>query len=370
MMTRDWFAYSVVLLLALGSAASQAVTILPEGYDPSHKTERLTLALQEEPALASPSLQPIAMAEPSKEAKPRVVINLKKPSFVPQGQIQLKDVGEIKCEDPVLLADLRSIDLGEPPAPGKSTYVYPRRIEAALRHLGLENGDFDIKGPDRVAIVNPSQEISMDTIEVAINAAFAARDKESHGGQTEAILLHRPPDLHLPPGELNIEVADLDRPGSGIRNVQLKFLVNGKLADTQTFGVRANHKVPAILAARDLESGGILTRKDLAKGLVPSNDNSSEGGALPEPAALIGASLKHGVQSGKPITAKDVELIPLCKKGKPVEVIRKVGNVSLSLSGTLQEDLLYVGQDIKVKTKKSKKDLIGKAVSPAAVELR
>ncbi|MCC6732798.1 MAG: hypothetical protein IT394_06190, partial [Candidatus Omnitrophica bacterium] len=52
-----------------------------------------------------------------------------------------------------------------------------------------------------------------------------------------------------------------------------------------------------------------------------------------------------------------------------VTLVKQVGNVRLSIHATLQEDLLRVGQEVKVKMKKSKKEAVGRLLEDGTVLL-
>jgi flagella basal body P-ring formation protein FlgA len=222
-----------------------------------------------------------------------------------------------------------------------------------------------------VAVETASQEVTMAQIEEVLDAAFKARIREKGGREEVGIsLLHRPNPISLPPGELEIEVTDMDRPGSGVRNVQLAFRVDGKDVDTQTVPVRVNEQRRAIVAARDLEEGAVLKSKDFVVGSVQVLDREPKDEPVKDVAAVLGASLKSPLAEGDSINLSDIERIPISKKGEPVNLVKKVGNVRLSLSGDLQEDLLYIGQEVKVKVRKSKKEVTGKAIDDGTIQIR
>ncbi len=342
-----------------------AVTILPEGYDPSAPVIRADVGLQEEEAQTGQVIMKIPAGD-----GPKVTLTLRKPVESIGSLIRMGDVCAIECQDPVLLAELEGVDLAEAPPPGQTTFIYPRRIEATLRKMGMGSGDFIIQGPDRIAVETPSQEVSMEQIEEAIHAAFEARVRE--GGGNEEInlaLLHRPSPVSLPPGELEIEITDMDRPGSGVRNVLVTYRVDGKDVDTQTIPVRVTERRQALVAARSLQEGTILTAKDVTMGSVLVQDHRNRTEPLKEVAAAVGARLKITLNEGDPINKEDIEWIPISKKGEPVQVVKRVGNVRLSLNGNLMEDLLYIGQEVKVKLRKTKKEVVGKVTSDGTIEI-
>lgn len=352
------------LFLLLFQGGAGAVTILPEGYDPSAPVLKTNVGLQEETLLPAP----VPTEIPTRE--PKVIVTLRKPEAPLGPLICMNDVCTIECQDPELHEQLAAVDLAQAPPPGETTFIYPRRIEATLRKMGMGNGDFIIQGPDRVAVETDSQEISMEQIEEAVDLAFKARAREKEGREeVEVFLLHRPNPVHLPPGEVEIEVTNMDRPGSGIRNVQVAFRVDGREADTQTVPVRVHQLRKALVAARDLQAGKILTAKDLVDGKVTVMDKEPKNEPLNERSAVIGASLKVSLNEGEPISKNDIEWIPISKKGEPVSLVKKVGNVRLSLNGNLEEDLLYVGQEVKVRVRKTNKEVRGKAISDGTIQI-
>lgn len=353
--------------LLLTASTTSAVIILPEELLADKTPEAPSLELQEAPALEEqPAKEPIHPAKPS---APKVTVRMRKPESVPTGQIRLRDVADLECEDPNLLADIEAIDLGATPARGQMTYVYPRRVESALRRLGLGHGDFVIEGPNRVAVENQGREVALEEIEEAIQAAFEARRSDLGGAPIEVRLLRRPTPIHLPSGKLDLEVADLDRPGSGIRNVLLKYWVDGNLIDTHAVSVRVTESVPALLAARDLEPGATLTDRDLMEGYFPLPKSSTKADLPSDRATLMGASVKRRIAAGRPISLRDIEWEPLAKRGDEIDLLKNVGDVRVSMRGTLAEDLLFVGQEVKVRLKKNRKDSVGKAISEGLVVL-
>lgn len=211
----------------------------------------------------------------------------------------------------------------------------------------------------------------MERIEEVVAAAYKARGKEKgEHDLIETTILHRPNPVRLPPGELEIEVTDMDRPGSGVRNIVLTFRVDGQDVDTQSVPVRVTQRRHALVAARDLEAGTALTPKDIVEGLIPVMDREAKTELVKDVVSVIGANLKGALTKGEPVTKGDLEWIPISRKGEPVNLVKRVGNVRLSLNGNLEEDLLFVGQDVKVRLRKNKKEVIGKATSDGTIEIR
>jgi flagella basal body P-ring formation protein FlgA len=210
----------------------------------------------------------------------------------------------------------------------------------------------------------------MERIEEAIEAGLLARALEGPGGEVEASLVRTPTPLLLSPGELDIEIVDLDRPGSGIRQVQLAFIVEGKKEETRTYSVRVDHQTHGLVAKRALNPGDVVTPDDLTEGLIPVGNQIGESGVVFDPERILGTKVLHPIAEGSPITEEDVEREPLKIRGDPVTLIQRVGKVHTTAPGELLEDAVKIGQPIRVKKSNSRKTFVGRLLSPWEVEVR
>ncbi len=367
MMKRCWTLKWLGSLILVVSITAHSVIILPEGVDWTKQPNWLEdVEVQEN----VPSFDPDPLEEPPVEKEPLIRIRLRPPDEIPTGIVTLDDVAEIDCSDPTLYDEAAAIDLGSSPEPGESLYVFPRRVESALRSMGLHQGDFEIEGPERVRLQGESQMVSLERIEGAINAGLLARALEGPGGEIEAYLLRKPTPFHLPPGDLEIETLDLDRPGGGIRQIQLAFIVDGRKAETRTYSVRVNHKTHGLVAKRPLEPGDVVTEKDLTEGLINLENHNIDTDLVFDPESLLGMKVVRSIAPGDPITRGDVEHEPLKFRGDRVTLVQRVGKVQTTAPGELLEDAIKIGQSIRVKKSNSRKTFIGRLVSPWEVEVR
>ena len=355
------------VLILFVSLSGNAVIILPEHVDWSKQPNWLEDVQVQETA---PLFDPLPFNEPRTQPEPLVRIQLHPPEEMPAGTVTLADVADIVCEDETLYSDVAAIDLGMSPKPGEILFVFPRRVEAALRAMGLHHGDFVIEGPERIRLEGENQVVPMERIEEAINAALEARAMDGPGGEVEAYLLHKPSPFYLPPGDLEIEAVDLDRPGSGIRQVQLAFLVDGKKIETRTYSVRVNHKTYGLVAKRDLQPGESITADTLTEGLIPVDTQIAREKIVFDPEILLGTKVTRPISMGSPITEKDVERIPIKERGDRVTLVQRVGKVQTTAPGELLEDAVKLGQLVRVKKSNSRKTFVGRLVSPWEVEVR
>jgi flagella basal body P-ring formation protein FlgA len=342
--------------LLILSQGAQAVIILPENVDWSRNGYREPISLQEG--------QPEPRVEPSPEptpVEPLVHITLEPPRDLPDRMLTLGDVALVRCKDLSLLERVRSVELFHKPKPGNQEVLVPRRVEASLRALGLGHGEFLIDGLDRLVIEAPSQEVPMEEIERAVNEALYARSLLSQPGEVEAFMTRAPSLPPLPPGKLDIEVLDLDRPGSGIRNIMLAFYVDGEKVDTKTVPVQVHQKVYGLVAARPLARGEIIREADLKEGLVPFSALGNEGPVV-EANLLVGATVQRPIAMEQGIRQDDIEFEPIIPQGTPVTLLQSIGSIKLTAPGVVAEDIFELGQEVRVRKVNSRQEIHGKAI--------
>ncbi|MCA9447890.1 MAG: flagellar basal body P-ring formation protein FlgA [Candidatus Omnitrophica bacterium] len=358
------------LLLWMAASPALAVIILPENVDWSKQPNWLEdVPVQETEPVVESEPEPEPLPVPPVE-EPLVRIRLHDPDRMPTGIVTLRDVADIDCDDSEMFENVAAIDLGFAPEPGETLYIFPHRIEAGLRSMGLYAGDFTIEGPERITLHGESQGVSMEQIEEAISAGLLARAVQGPGGEVEAYLIRKPAPLNLPPGNLEIEAEDLDRPGSGIRQVQLAFIVDGEKVASRTYSVRVNQKSYGLVAKRSLVPGYLIHAEDLTEGLISIDSQLADSEIVFDPKQLIGTKVVRPVAEGSPITEDDVERVPIRIRGEKVTLVQRFGNVQTTAPGELMEDALKVGQEVRVKKSNSRKTFVGRVVSPWEVEVR
>jgi flagella basal body P-ring formation protein FlgA len=281
------------------------------------------------------------------------------------------EISEVTCPEQELMADLQQIVVGEVPKPGAKTFVFRKRVESALRSLGLSGEDFRIDGPDRIVIETPGQSVKAEQIEQAIHRDLEEQQPFGSDAQMQVNLMQSPPDLSFPPGDLQIQVEDFDRPGSGIRHYLIGFLLDGEKIENRTFAVQVSQKIPCLVATRDLQPGLLLSEIDVEEGWAEMRqDIKGEAEPALDPHAVVGTTLIHAVAQGSPITLSDIQLTPLLTKGKSVMLIQQYGSVRVTSPGTLNEDVYEIGQQVRVQVTKTRETLVGTAQPDGSIRIQ
>jgi flagella basal body P-ring formation protein FlgA len=100
--------------------------------------------------------------------------------------------------------------------------------------------------------------------------------------------------------------------------------------------VRVQVFAPAVLARRALPPGHVVEAEDMQ--VAEADIVSAQRPPLRDAAQVVGKLLRIGVAAGQPLMAEHLKLPIVVRRGAPVEVTATVGQVSVTGSGTAQQD--------------------------------
>ncbi len=136
--------------------------------------------------------------------------------------------------------------------------------------------------------------------------------------------------------------------------------------------VRFSAMVPTFVASKRVHPGDKLSRGDFQ--IQPIN--VAQGLAYQYRGVMLGVKEKiDGLQARQTILegqyplSSGVERIPDIRRGDPVELKIVSGDIQLSTMGQVQEPG-YLGENVRVLTQKSKKELVGKLIVGGIVEVK
>lgn len=127
--------------------------------------------------------------------------------------------------------------------------------------------------------------------------------------------------------------------------------------------VRVSVLTPALVAARNLTKGNVISPDDLKQ--VYLNENTNLTTAVSDPNVLVGSRLKRDVRQGEQIRSNGFCVV--CKNDK-VNIVARSGALSLKTSGiALQEG--NVNESIRVRNIKSDKVISAVVTAPGEVQV-
>jgi len=124
---------------------------------------------------------------------------------------------------------------------------------------------------------------------------------------------------------------------------------------------------PVVVLARPATPGTVLTAADLR---VEERDlTAGPAGYFPDPATVIGRTLKRAVAPGQPLTASVVVSSVRVRRGERVTLVARVGGVDVRMQGEALRDAA-VGEVVSVRNLSSQRVVEGRVAPDGSVEVR
>lgn len=273
--------------------------------------------------------------------------------------IRLSEVAQIECSDPKLTEALRMLDVGSAPLFGSSRTLSIAYARVRIKSLGIRDEQISVSGPEQVAITRLFQTVSSDTL---LQAALDAVEPHAKGAALQPST--RPQELRIAPGDLTLRPRE-PQLSSTSAHVTLEVCVEGKVETTVTVNLRLLPRVRALVAARALPAGTILTEADIQQGDVAQSNGSP---LLLDISQAIGRQLSAALPEGSPLLPQQLRLVPLVKRGDRVKVTCRSGSVAISCAAEAQQDGA-MGQTIRVRNVLSQQDFTARVVGSSELEM-
>jgi flagella basal body P-ring formation protein FlgA len=261
---------------------------------------------------------------------PLAVITFRSSGEVRGSAIRLADVAVVESARPQLVASLEAVQVGAAPLWGHSRTVTAEYAKVCLRQLGLDVERIRIRGPELITVTRPEQRLPGEALEKAAADAVATANPSATVQITFA-----PREVSLPAGVVTLKPQAVPITGGASGVVSIRVLVDGRETTEVPVSFRLLRRAPAVIAARDLPMGTVLTAGDLTVEERP---------VVPGPLLLSDASLAVGqqvalpVQAGTVLTQSMVKPAVLIRRGSRVRLICKGPNFVVTAAGEALQD--------------------------------
>jgi flagella basal body P-ring formation protein FlgA len=270
-------------------------------------------------------------------------IALKDKASVGGRWVRVIDLVDADRSDAAARLRLADVYLGRAPEEGKTRTVTLDEIRAEVQRRGLDPASFVWHG-DRVE-VTAGPAAASEPLRLAIAEAIRRQTPDVTGVRIVQLRPETSPE--------GVLVADVKPRGPGF----VATLSNGAKVDVV---VKLSRPRDAVFAARDLLPGRVIDRADLEIQRVEMADD--------EPAAdlalIVGAAPATRIRPGSAITAGDLRLKAIVKKG---DVVRAV-SAGYEVDARALEDGA-TGQEIRLEFVSSRNRLRAKVASAARVDV-
>jgi len=279
------------------------------------------------------------------------------------GEVAFIDVLDPAGED--LAEALGLVDLGPAPAPGRGLLLRRDEIKKTLLASGLDIRSATWNLPAELKVTaEENAAVSAEELRTALEKHLAASEPYQ-GGRFELVSLNLSPPPPLPPGPVTIRFQP--QVSSNPVNVAGYFIYTQNARDVGRSRVTAqvDLSLQALVAARALPRGRILTEDDLKQAFLPYNQAK---GALSDLDQALGSTLKTALAAGAPLRERALGRSFMVRNGDTVILIARQGNLNASTTGEAKADGA-LGDTITVTNLSSKKNVRGRIVGPGKVEV-
>jgi flagella basal body P-ring formation protein FlgA len=289
-----------------------------------------------------------AVGTRSNAGLPTAVVTFRSSAEVRGTGIRLADIALVEASDARLSTRLEAVEVGTAPLCGHTRTVSAEYAKIRIRQVGVDVNRLLFRGSDLVAVSRPEQRLAGAEL---VKAAQTAVESANPGATAE--FTFAPRDLRVPVGTMALKTLPVRLAGENSGSVTVQVTVDGQPAAAVPMSFRLLRRAPAVIAARDLPAGTVLTGDDLRVEDRPE---------LPGRLVLSDASQAVGQQSTVPIkggailTASQLKPAILIKRGTRVRLVCKGPTFVATATGEAMQDGA-AGQTIRVRNLSSLREL-------------
>lgn len=304
-------------------------------------------------------------------------INLKSAVRLNAERIFLDEVLQNCSGDVAVCDEIKGIDLGEAPAPGKTATLTPMRIVTTLKEI-YPTLAVRVGGASAVALSSEVQEISVQDLQQEIERRLADINEELSGYKVSLNKLYTTQNLKVRPGEWEMTFPELDNMENWTERFFLAgarsafsltlHIVNSEGEAVHKFQVRLRWDVyrDAFVFKDNFAAGHTLADADMERRSLKVSGFAADSTAMGSIKA--GLVLRSNVRAGQEVKPGLFRVQGFIRRGNLVNLLMKNGTMHINGKGkALGEGGL--GDQIEVEYLKTKKRLRGKIVSPELIEV-
>jgi flagella basal body P-ring formation protein FlgA len=282
-------------------------------------------------------------------------------------RILVGDVANVVAEttaDQALANLIRDVDLGASPAPGTVQVLRRGQIVQQLTTTWAPVSDVRWTIPEEITLTGDGQVTDNDSIRKII-LEYLDRSEPYISGIYDLLNVTFSTPPALPPGKVEYRFSPQPSSNPAYLTGTIFFSVDGQDTGRLRVTAQIDLRMPAVVAARDLPRGHVLSEIDLSESQVPYMQAK---GALTEIGPALGQTLKTTVRTGAPIRDRDLVTTSMVKKGEVVTIVAQTENLKITALGQARQDGA-LGQTISVLNHDSKKTISAKVIGPNLVEV-
>jgi flagella basal body P-ring formation protein FlgA len=318
-------------------------------------------------SLAALTLAALALIWPLATAGAGVSVIFPPDNTVEGARVVLGQIATVAPDDDAdkPLADLvAAVDLGPAPEAGEDLVLRRRQIENRLSASGAPISEIRWLIPDEVRLTGGGTATDDKRIREIIQE-YLDRSEPWISGVYELVSVTGAAPPTLPKGEVTYRLVAQPSSNPNYLSGTIIFSVDDREAGRMRITAQIDLRIPAVVAARDLPRGHVLTEEDLSESQVAF---ARAKGALTTIPQAVGQTLKTSVRLGSPVRDRDLVQTSMVRKGEIVTIVAQGGGLKISAVGQSRQDGA-LGQTISVVNQDSKKTIAARVIGPGMVEV-
>ena len=311
-------------------------------------------------------------------------------AIVIENVVRLGDVAELRGFDLDTEASLKDLALIPAPEPGGSRIIALPAIREALADSGVNRARVYVKGAAECAVRRPTQ-APRPTPEVKTapssapngdvrsacrrtlrDAVITYFDQQlaSYGGRADLGFGRTSAQvLDLSAGEFNFRVRRKSSSVMGLTHVDVTIVSASDGAEVQRVPMVVDVALvrDVVVAGRAINRGASVGADDVR--VVSRRFTRPDRMGMPDPGEVIGLRARRFIAPGELIAARDLERVPLVRRGQIVEVLSRFGTVTVNTAAKVSEDGDY-GELVTLHMPGRRKvRIVGRVTGPRRVEV-
>ena len=309
-------------------------------------------------------------------------------AVVIENVIRLGDVAELEGFDADGATSLKDLVLTAAPQPGGSRIIPLSAVREALTGFGVNRARVILKGAAECAVRRPVQS-ARPAPEAGSSPDSAARagpgpasgrtlrqvvtehfDEQvsAYGGRVDVSFGRTSAQvLDLSAGEFAFRVRRKSGSTMGLIHLEVAILRGAEEVQRVPMVVNVALIREVVASRRAINRGATVRSEDVH--LVPRRFTRPGRLGIADPGEVIGLRAQRFIPAGETIAARDLERVPLVRRGQIVDVLARFGAVTIKTAAKVSEDGDY-GELVTLHLPgRRKARMVGRVVGPQRVEV-
>ena len=295
-------------------------------------------------------------------------LRLRSEATVAGGMVRLADVAEIAGAE---AAELGAVLLCPAPGAGRERFLRRGEIVELLRLAEAETKGISWSGADQIvirrgAVSSQGSARPGSTVEQSVQHALVSYLETHQSGDVAWAVAPAIPSRYVAPLKeaTRIEVAGGQAPFTGRQSFEIVAHVQGH---QRRIPIEADvAALPrGVVALRPIAKGDIVRPEDVETRPVAQHSGSER---LLTRDEAIGREATQTIPTGQPITAADVQLPKLVRRGDKVTVRSLAAGISITTSGKAGADGA-LGESIAIELDEPKRKILASVAGPLVVQI-